>query len=62
MGNRHIDQFPVSGFLFAVFHLFSVLLKTFPVRYYQCPRSSGRGSVLTLTVPRFISKVHFQSS
>jgi len=31
MKNRQIDQFPVSGFLFPVFHFFSVRLETFPV-------------------------------
>jgi len=29
MENRPIDQFPVSGFLFLVFHFFSVRLKIF---------------------------------
>jgi len=32
MQNRQIDLFPVSGFLFPVFHFLSVLLKTFPMR------------------------------
>jgi len=31
MENRPIDQFSVSGFLFPVFHFFSVRLKTFRV-------------------------------
>ena len=38
MENRPIDQFPVSGFLFPVFHLFSVRLKT---QDFTCKRLRG---------------------